>query len=105
MSTRPPLEPDVADVAPRSKDLTPYDYEHLVTYLRLLDADDDNADWQEVAQIVLRMDPSGDPGRAYRAWRSHLARARWMTRTGYRLLLLGGDAPLEAARRKRRPFQ
>ncbi len=33
------LDPDVADDVPWSEDITPYDEEHLVTYLRLLDAD------------------------------------------------------------------
>ena len=36
---KPPLDPDVADVAPSAPTLTGYDQEHLVTYLRLLDAD------------------------------------------------------------------
>jgi hypothetical protein len=35
---KPPLDPDVADTAPSMPELTPYDQEHLVTYLRLLDA-------------------------------------------------------------------
>ena len=34
-----PLDPDVADTAPTDPALTPYDHEHLATYLRLLDAD------------------------------------------------------------------
>lgn len=33
------LDPDVADVAPHDTTLPPSDYEHLVTYLRLLNAD------------------------------------------------------------------
>jgi hypothetical protein len=36
---KPPLDPDVADVAPTAPTLTAYDQQHLVTYLRLLDAD------------------------------------------------------------------
>jgi hypothetical protein len=35
---KPPLDPPVADQAPTAGDLTDYDREHLVTYLRLLDA-------------------------------------------------------------------
>jgi hypothetical protein len=35
---------DVADAAPSGSALTPYDEEHLVTYLRLLDADAEGAD-------------------------------------------------------------
>ncbi len=54
---KPPLDPDVADAAPTDLMLTPYDHEHTVTYLRLLDADAEGADWQEVARIVLHIDP------------------------------------------------
>ena len=74
-----PLDPDVDDVAPETDGLTPYGYEHLITYLRLLDADADGADWTEVARIVLHIDPTSEPARARRAWESHLARAKWMT--------------------------
>ncbi|MDU6243656.1 MAG: DUF2285 domain-containing protein, partial [Bradyrhizobium sp.] len=31
----PPLDPDVADNAPSDPVLTPYDEEHIVTYLRM----------------------------------------------------------------------
>jgi hypothetical protein len=89
---KPPLDPDVADTAPIDSMLTPYDHEHLITYLRLLDADAQGADWREVARIVLHIDPEGEPARAQRAHESHLARAQWMTKHGYRLLLRG-DLP------------
>jgi len=82
--TKLSLDPDVADEAPRADTLT--DEEHHVTYLRLLDAEADEADWREVARIVLHIDPVREPGRARRAWESHLARARWMTEHGYRQL-------------------
>ena len=36
---KPPLDPNVADVAPTNSALTTYDEEHIITYLRLLDAD------------------------------------------------------------------
>jgi hypothetical protein len=80
---KPPLDPDVADDVP----LGTYDREHLVTYLRLLDADAEGADWTEVARVVLHIDPVREPDRARRAWESHLARAKWMTAHGYRHLL------------------
>jgi hypothetical protein len=48
----PPVDPAVADLAPSSPALTPYDEEHLVTYLRVLDADAECADWREVSRIV-----------------------------------------------------
>jgi hypothetical protein len=82
-----PLDPPVADSAPSADTLTPYDEEHLVVYLRLLDAEADGADWAEVARVVLHIDPSREPARARRVWDSHLARARWMTKHGYKHLL------------------
>jgi hypothetical protein len=84
---RPPLDPDVADVAPSGPALTPYDEEHLVTYLRLLDADAEGADWRDVARIVLHRNPEHEPDRARQAFDSHLARGRWMSQSGYRQLL------------------
>ena len=44
----PPLDPDAADLAPTAPALTAYDEQHIVTYMRLLDAEADNADWREV---------------------------------------------------------
>ncbi|ESX66035.1 hypothetical protein X759_28200 [Mesorhizobium sp. LSHC420B00] len=87
---KPLLDPEVADEAPTSPVLTGYDQEHMVTYMRVLDAAAEDADWREVAKIVLRIDPAKEPDRAFRAWETHLARARWMTTTGYRYLLAGG---------------
>jgi hypothetical protein len=84
---KPPLDPPVNNQAPEGDVLTRYDQEHLVTYLRLLDADAERAEWTEVARIVLHIDPSQEPERARRAWESHLARAKWMTEHGYRDLL------------------
>ena len=82
-----PRDPDVADTAPTDAGLTPYDIEHIITYLRVLDADAEGADWREVSLIVLHIDPEVEPVRAKRAHESHLARALWMTHTGYRHLL------------------
>lgn len=67
-------------------DLTPYDREHMITYLRLLDAETDGADWREAAGLVLQIDASHEPERAKTAWESHLARAHWMTANGYNCL-------------------
>jgi Uncharacterized conserved protein (DUF2285) len=89
---KPSLNPDIADVAPTDPTLTPYDEQHLITYLRVLDADAEGADWREVAKIVLHIDPDREPERARRAHESHLVRAKWMTEHGYRHLLRG-DAP------------
>jgi len=86
----PQLNVKVADTAPDEPGLTAYDKEHAVTYARLLDAEADKADWREVAHIVLHIDPLSEPERARRAFESHLARAKWMARHGYRHLLRDG---------------
>ena len=67
-----------------------WDEDHLVTYLRLLDADSEGADWQEVARLVLHIDPLRERERARRAWQSHLTRAKWLTTHGYTHLIRGG---------------
>ena len=92
MRVQPELDPDVEDEAPAGPDITPYDEAHHITYLRLLDAEADGADWKEVARIVLHRDPASDEERTRRCWASHLARARWMTKTGYRRILEQADA-------------
>lgn len=86
----PPLDPKVEDLAPDELTLTPYDEQHAVTYVRLLDAEKANADWQEVVRIVLHIDPAAEPTRARGAYESHLARAKWVARHGYRELLARG---------------
>src|SRR5450755_4583117 len=84
----PPIDPDVADTAPTDSTLTDYDRQHFVTYLRLLDADDEGADWREVARIVLHRNPAAEPDRTRRCWEERLKRGKWMTESGYRKLLL-----------------
>jgi Uncharacterized conserved protein (DUF2285) len=86
----PPPDPDVADTAPSDSVLTVYDEQHVITYLRLLDADAVGADWRAVARIVLHLDPEHESDRARRAFESHLSRAKWMTKHGYRHLLRDG---------------
>ncbi|MFB9266569.1 DUF2285 domain-containing protein [Bradyrhizobium erythrophlei] len=87
---KPSLDPDVADRAPDDRALTPYDEQHVVTYLRLLQAEGEGADWRDVARIVLHIDPECDPNRACGAYQSHLARAKWLTEEGR---LLRGSEP------------
>lgn len=53
-----------------------------MTYIRLLQAEGEGADWREVARIVLHIDPECEPDRARNAYQSHLARAKWMTEHG-----------------------
>jgi Uncharacterized conserved protein (DUF2285) len=81
--TIPPFE----DRAPADDHITAYDERHFVTYLRLLDADAEGADWREAAQIIFGLDADEDAERAQAVHISHLERARWMTQHGYRHLL------------------
>ncbi|VIO70629.1 hypothetical protein CI1B_32830 [Bradyrhizobium ivorense] len=85
-----PADPKIADLAPSARELTSYDKEHAVTYMRLLDAAADTADWREVARVVLGLDPILEPDRAQRTFDSHMARAKWIAGQGYRDLLRGG---------------
>jgi hypothetical protein len=80
--SKTPLDPDVADAAPNEPALTVYDERHVVTYLRLLQAEGEGADWREVARLVLHIDPEREPDRARTAYQSHLARAKWVTEQG-----------------------
>lgn len=89
MAMRVPVEldPDVDDEAPTGDTITVYDERHYVTYLRLLDAKAEDADWKEVARIVLHRDPVTEELRTRRCWQSHLERAQWLSREGYRKIL------------------
>ena len=78
-----PFEDDASDV----EELTAYDRTHIKLYMRLLDAAADGAEWTEAVEVLFGIDPRLEPARARRVHDSHLARARWMTRTGYRHLL------------------
>ena len=82
MMQKPPLDPHVADSAPNEPALTAYDEQHVVTYIRLLQAEGEGADWREVVRVVLHMDPEREPDRARSAYQSHLARAKWVTEQG-----------------------
>ncbi|UZD69362.1 DUF2285 domain-containing protein [Brucella sp. JSBI001] len=86
------LDPDVDDIAPFGTDITLYDERHFVTYLRLLDARAEGADWKEVARIVLHRDPAAEEAMTYRCWQSHLERAQWLSREGYRKILVQSGA-------------
>ena len=88
----PPLDPPVADTAPEAAVITKYDQQHFITYLRLLDAEAAGAAWEEVARIVLHLDPDRDRERVHLAWQSHLTRAHWLTQNGYRQLWRGASS-------------
>lgn len=79
--------PEIADEVPWAETVTAYDEAHFFVYTRLLDASAEGASDEEMARIVLEIDPQREPERARRALESHLRRARWMTEVGYRHLL------------------
>ncbi|PAP99150.1 DUF2285 domain-containing protein [Mesorhizobium mediterraneum] len=74
------------DEVPWSDRLTAYDRAHFTIYMRLLDASDDEAPEEEMAQLILGIDPALEPERARKALRSHLDRANWMVTSGYKEL-------------------
>lgn len=80
-------EPSFQDRPPATDRLSAYDERHLAIYLRLLMAEEEGADWREVVQVLFGLDPLLEPERAKLVHDSHLARAHWMTSTGYSHLL------------------
>lgn len=93
MTEKPPHRNDCGtipafqDCPPQTERVSSYDERHFVTYLRLLEAAKEGADWREVASVIFGLDADADPVRARTVHDSHLARARWMTESGYRHLL------------------
>lgn len=77
------LDPDIADEVPWSDQVTQYDEENLVTYLCLLDAAKGGATKEEMAVVVLGIDPCKEPMRVFKSFKSHLCGARWMAKRGY----------------------
>ncbi len=74
---------EIADLAPTGDRLTDYDREHASLYIRMLDADEAQAPWQDVARRLLRVDPEKDRDRARLRFETHLVRARWVRDVGY----------------------
>jgi hypothetical protein len=75
------------DQPPQLDRVSVYDEHHLATYLRLLDAEAEGADWREAVAFIFGIDADKEPARAKLMYDSHLARAHWMTEKGYRHLL------------------
>ncbi|HET6608942.1 MAG TPA: DUF2285 domain-containing protein [Rhodopila sp.] len=75
------------DRPPLTDRVNAYDERHLATYLRMLMAEEEGADWREVVQVLFGLDAAREPDRAKTVYDSHMARARWMTEAGYRHLL------------------
>jgi Uncharacterized conserved protein (DUF2285) len=72
---------------PQTLRVNGYDERHFVTYIRMLDATAEGADWKEIVTIIFGIDPNMEPERARIVYDSHLDRALWMARSGYRQLL------------------
>ena len=83
---------EVAPRAPSGPELTDYDRAHLVTYLRLLDAEAAGAPWEEAARILLSADPAKGRDAARMQYETHAMRARWMAQEGYLDLLRASRA-------------
>lgn len=81
--TRPAFE----DEPPCGNSISAYDERHLVTYLRILDAAAEGVDWREAVRVLFDLDPEREPERSKKVFEAHLARARWMTDSGYRQLV------------------
>lgn len=73
--------------APTDPTVTAYDERRFPLYIQLLDADVAHVSWEEIAGSVLGLNVKADATAARYTWRSHLARAKWMTEVGYRQLL------------------
>lgn len=78
---------DFLDQPPGGAALTAYDKAHLKLYARLLDAEAEGAAWQEVVEVLFGLDAKAAPERASRIYTTHLARAKWMTESGFCELL------------------
>lgn len=74
------------DKPPQLDRVSAYDEAHLASYIRLLDAEAEGADWREAVSIIFGIDPAKEPERAKRIYDAHLARAHWMSEHGYRHL-------------------
>ena len=98
--SKPTSAPEIADEVPWSDGITEYDNQHDEAYLRLLDANKQGGSKDEMARLILGIDPAKEPERARKAVESHLARARWMTEVGYRHIAVGRYPGAERERAK-----
>ena len=80
-------DPAFEDRPPGGDQVTEYDRQHHRNYWRILDAEAEQADWREVVTIIFGIDAAAEPDRARSVYDTHLARARWMSDSGYRQLL------------------
>jgi len=78
--------PPLADSVPCSDNLTAYDRAHFTIYMKLLTATDDEASVEEMAKDIFGIDPALEPARAQKMVHSHVKRANWILKSGYKEL-------------------
>lgn len=84
------MKPGLLEEVPWSDDsITVYDKENITIYLQILDACADDASIEEMAELILGIDPTLEPVLAHKAVRSHIDRANWMVTTGSKHLFAG----------------
>ncbi|MDA4848876.1 DNA -binding domain-containing protein [Hoeflea poritis] len=83
------MKPEIQEEIPWSDTLTDYDNQHFTLYLRLLDASADDASEEEMACLILGINPADEPERAQKTLSSHLDRANWLMTKGYKELFAG----------------
>ncbi|WP_376704661.1 hypothetical protein RQ479_07920 [Mesorhizobium sp. ISC25] len=81
--------PGIFEEVPWSDSITDYDRQNFRVYCQILDACGDDASIEEMADLILGIDPALEPVRARKAVRSHIDRANWMVTTGYKELFAG----------------
>lgn len=77
---------EVLDEAPQANSLTAYDRAHFTIYMKLLTATDDDASVEEMAKEIFGIDPAQEPDRAQKTVNSHVERANWILKSGYKEL-------------------
>jgi hypothetical protein len=71
-------------LAPTDDVVTDYDRAHFQHYVRLLDARTQGVSPDEMCRSILEIDPASEPDGARMTLTSHLDRAAWMSRVGFR---------------------
>jgi Uncharacterized conserved protein (DUF2285) len=77
----PFMPPPIADR------ITEYDQQSVKLYLMIFDRDQAGAGWRENAFDLFGIDPNREPELAQQLHRTHLDRAKWMVKGGWRHLL------------------
>ena len=78
--------PPLAEAVPCSDNLTAYDRAHFTIYMKLLTATTDEASVEEMAKDIFGIDPVREPDRAKKTVNSHVDRANWILKSGYKEL-------------------